>query len=464
MPAVRICIVGGGSPYMTSMFASIARYAREGGLAGSEVVLHDIQAENVKLMYEWGKAAAKNDGLPLKFSCSMNRDKALDGADFVLSIIRPGGLAARYLDETIPEKYQELGIETVGVGGVFMALRCIPDVTKIAEAIRKQCPKAWLINYTNPVNMVTDATIRAGHTKVLGLCDGVYGVKWLACKLLKIPTARAHEVEAYTAGVNHHTWTTRLYHQGRDLYEIMDDLIDATDLSGKAGYEPIDGNPLLNVVEADACRLYKYYGILPGSVYYARYYYNLRKLMDIHLDPQFEHRSTWLGNLGKVKRDNIRQQLKSGTATLAAHDEEDSAHGDQAVGAVQAIANDTRKSETANVLNNGAVPNLPNDAVVEVGCTLGANGPLPVAAGPLPFSVQGMVRCAYEFGKLTVDAALSGDRRLVLQAAMAHPAHRDLDVIEKVIAELFEAHKQWLPQFFGRQSGRRTCGNTPAGR
>jgi 6-phospho-beta-glucosidase len=433
---------------MTSMFASLAHHARKGGLAGTEVVLHDINEANVKLMCEWGKAGAKHDGIPLTFRYEMNQAKALDGADFVLSCFRPGGLEACYLDETIPEKYQELGNETVGVGGVFMALRCLPAVYQLGQAVHKRCPRAWLVNYTNPTNMVCDTSIRAGHDRTIGLCDSVWGVKWLAAKLLKIGTKRAHEVEAHVAGVNHHTWCLRLYHQGRNLYEIMDELIDKTDLSGKAGYEPIDGNPLLNVVEADACRIYKYYGILPGSVYYARYYYNLRKLQDIHLSPDFEHRSTWLQNLAKEKRAGIREQLKRGTATIAPHDEEDAAHGDQAIGAIHAIANDTRMSETVDVVNNGAVPNLPDDAVVEVGCILGAQGAIPVAGGPLPFSVQGMIRCAYEFAKLTVDAALTADRKLVLQAAMAHPAHRDLDITEKMIADLFKAHRKWLPQFF----------------
>jgi 6-phospho-beta-glucosidase len=448
MPGVKICIIGGGSAYMTSMFASLARYAKDGGLAGSDVVLHDINEPAVKQMCEWGQAGAKNGDVPLNFSYDMDLETALDGSDFVLSVIRPGGLDARYLDETIPEKYGELGIETVGAGGVFMALRCIPHVVTIAEAIQKKCPNAWLINYTNPANMVCDATIRAGHSRTLGLCDGVWGVKWLAAKLLGIPTARAHEIEALTAGVNHHTWCLKLRHGDRDLYQCMDELIDNTDLSGKAGYEPIDGNPLLNVVEADACRLYKYYGILPGSVYYARYYYNLRKLQDIHLAANFEHRSTWLQNLGAEKRTEIQKQLDEGTASIAAHDEEDAAHGDQAIGAVHSIANDTRNCETVNVINNGTVPNLPDEAIVEVGATMTSDGPKAIGAGPLPFGVEGMVRDAYAFGKLTVDAAMTGDRKLVLQAAMAHPAHRDLDVIEKVIEELFEAHRAWLPQFY----------------
>ena len=448
MSKVRICIVGGGSPYMTSMFSSLATYARAGGLAESEIVLHDVDETKVKLMCDWAQQAVKNDDIPLSFSYEMDIEKALDGVDFVLSCFRTGGLEGRYLDETIPEKYKELGNETVGVGGVFMALRCIPEVYALAENIHRIAPESWLINYTNPANMVCDASIRAGHTKTLGLCDGVWGVKWLAAKLLNIPTARAHEIEAYVAGVNHHTWCLKLFYQGRDLYKEMDQLINAADLSGKAGYEPIDGNPLLNIVEADACHLYKCYGILPGSVYYARYYYNLRKLMDVHLDASFEHRSTWLDNLKAEKIAGINEQLAAGTSTIKVHDEEDAAHGDQAIGAIHSIVNDVRNMETVNVVNNGAVPNLPNDAIVEVGATMTSYGPVPVAAGALPFSLQGMVRCAYEFGKLTVDAALSGDRNLVLQAALAHPAHRDLDILKKIVDELFEAHKDYLPRFF----------------
>ena len=152
--------------------------------------------------------------------------------------------------------------------------------------------------------------------------------------------------------------------------------------------------------------------------------------------------------MGNEKRDEIEKQLANNSATIAAHDEEDMAHGDQAVGALNAIANNTGKRETANVINNGTVPNLPDDAIVEVTCTLGDYGARPVGTLELPFGVQGMIRAAHEFGKLTVDAALSGDRKLVLQAAMAHPAHRDLDIIEKIIDELFEAHKDQLPLFY----------------
>ena len=191
MPAVKICVVGGGSPYMTSMFTSLARFAKKGSLKNSEIIIYDINAENARLMAEWGKQAASREKIPLKFIVREKLEQALDGADFVLSTFRTGGLDGRYLDETIPEKHGELGIETVGVGGIFMALRCIPEVAHLARQIRKHCPKAWLINYTNPTGMVTAVSLREGHERSLGLCDGVYGVKWLICKLLSIPTSRA---------------------------------------------------------------------------------------------------------------------------------------------------------------------------------------------------------------------------------------------------------------------------------
>lgn len=449
MSGIKICIIGGGSAYMTSMFGSLARFVRDGSFKKVEVALYDIDVPSMKIMTEWGNAGAQHDGLNMIFRSYTSLPRALDGADFVLSCIRPGGLDSRYLDETIPVKYKELGNETVGVGGVFMALRTIPHITKMAQAVKKHAPQAWLINYTNPTNMVVDATLRAGHDKAFGLCDGVWGVKWLAAKLLKIPTTRAHEIDAWVAGVNHHTWAMRLEHKGRDLYKSMDKLISKFDLSGKAGYEDIDGSPELNEVEAAACRLYKHYGILPGTVYYARYYYGLRKLMGHYLDPKHQFRSQWLKDMRKTKLSAIAQQMKTGTATLMPHDLEDAAHGDQAIGAIQGIATNSGAVESTILQNKaGCVANLPRDAVVEVTCRLTKRGPIPEKTPSLPLSVEGMVRDAYIFAKLSVDAALTGNRDLVYQAALAHPAHRDLDIITNVIEELFEAHRAWLPQFF----------------
>ena len=448
MATVKIAIIGGGSPYMTSMFASLAQYAKAGTLAGCEVVLMDVNPVTLAMMTAWGNAGAANDHIPLTFRQEPSLEKALEGADFVLTCIRPGGgLEARYFDESIPLKYGELGNETVGVGGVFMALRTIPHILEITAAVRKVCPNAWLVHYTNPTLMVVEASVRAGHARTLGLCDGVWGVKNLATKLLKLPPTSTNDIDAYVAGINHHTWALGLEYRGRDLYREMDQLIAATDLSGKAGYEVIDENPLLNEVQADACRLYQTFGILPGTVFYARYYYHLKKLLQHHLSPTHQFRSQWLMDLRESKFAEIRRQQASGLETLLPYDLEDASHGDQAISAINAIANDTGLIEAVIRPNHGAVTNLPNDAVVEVTCRLQQAGPLSARTYSLPTSVQGMVQAAQISASLTVDAALTHDRRLVLQAAMAHPAHREMSVMEQIVAELFEAHRQWLPQF-----------------
>ncbi len=445
MPGIKICIIGAASHYMTSMFSSIASEARNGRLADSEIALYDIDEENLKLMHGWGRAGALNDGLNLEFSSHKELDTALDGADFVLSCIRcGGGLDGRYIDETVPEKYGLLGNETVGLGGIFMGLRTVPTVFEIAGRIRKKCPSAWLINYTNPTNMATDASIRAGHERSIGLCDGVYGVKWLACKLLGISPKKSPEIEALVSGVNHCTWCVRLLHGTQNVYDGIDGLIDSADLSGRAGYETIDETKYLNEVEADACRLYKLFGLLPGSVYYARYYYNLGKVFKSHGRPGHMERSRWLQNLAAEKRNAIRAQLKNGTSTILPHDVEDAAHGDQAIGAISAIANDTRKFETVNVINNGAVPYLPNDAIVETGAVLSAVGAIPLAAGDLPETLTGTIKSVWLSAKLTVDAALKRDKKILMQAAMAHPLHHDLDALGEAVQELFSAHKNHL--------------------
>jgi 6-phospho-beta-glucosidase len=249
-------------------------------------------------------------------------------------------------------------------------------------------------------------------------------------------------VDALVAGVNHCTWTTKLFYNGRDIYAELDDILKRIKIE-PVGYEDINQGEF-NWIDANAIRLYKYYGILPGSTYYARDYYTLTDYKQRLATAGHEHRSQFLRRIAAEKRELINGQLKAGKCRIAPLDQEDAAHGDQAIGVMNAIATDSRMLETVNVRNNGAVPFLPEDAVVEVGAVLTSVGALPIAAGNLPVGVQAVVKGAHDFGKLVVDASFQKDRRLVLQAAMAHPAHRDIDTMEKIIAEMFEAHKKWI--------------------
>jgi len=436
MPAVKLAIIGGGSAYAVTMLKSMAEFAKKGSLAGSEVVLMDINRELAKLNCEFAQHVIKHEGVDLKVSTAGTLADTLPDSDFVLNTFRVGGLDGRYLDETIPLKYGLLGQETTGIGGLFMALRTIPQVLDVADAMSQHCPGAWMVNYTNPTNMVVDAALKHSSIKTLGLCDGVYGIKWLIQGLLGLPIERAPEVEAYVGGINHCTWSLKIQFEGRDIYAELPELVKDPERVKRLDER------LQDVVE-----LYKYMGIMPGSAYYTEYYYMLNKTVAKFQNPEFQHRSQWLKEKFTKIRAFMKEQMKSKKPSWGEYDAEQASHGDQAIGAINSIANDTHAVEVVNMPNNGAVRNLPDSATVEVTAVMMALGPVACTVGPLPKQVYGMVRSALDHSELVVEAAVKGDRKLVMQAAMAHPTVRDYHVAEKVIEELFAAHREWLPRF-----------------
>ena len=439
MPAIKLAIVGGGSAYTHHMLRTVFQYASSGDFAGSEVRLMDVKPELARLMGEFGTAVARAKGVPVKVSATGSLDKALDGADFILNTFRTGGLQSRYMDETIPLKYGILGQETTGIGGVFFALRGVPEIVKIVRSAERNCPKATIINYTNPTNFVCDAIRRISKMRSIGLCDGVYGVKWLVARLLEEPIQNARDVEAYVGGLNHCTWSLDIWYKGRRIYDELPELIARAERTGLWKKIP--------ATEWDACRLYRYFHLLPGSLYYTRYYYTLGKVLRQFSDPKFQHRSQFLMKQAERIRAHARAQIGRADAEFLPYDEEHASHGDQAIGTIKSIACDERRMEVCNVQNNGAVPNLPEHAIVEVSCILGRHGAAPIAVGPLPKHVAGVVQAVEQHSELAVEAALEGDRDKVMQAAMAHPCNRDWETMEKVIEELFAAHRAWLPQF-----------------
>ncbi len=439
MPPIKLAVIGGGSAYSHHMMRTVCNHAKSGDLAGSEVRLMDVDVANAQLMADFVNAVAKAQDIPVKLSATDSLDEALDGADFILNTFRSGGLPSRYLDETTPLKYGELGQETTGVGGVFFALRGVPDIVKVVKTADQWCPDATVINYTNPTNFVCDAIRRVSPIKSIGLCDGVYGIKWLVLQLLERPSQEADDVEAFVAGLNHCTWSLGIRYKGRDLYAEMDELIAAAREKG------IDKK--MDATLWNACRLYEYFHLLPGSAYYTRYYYTLTKVIKAFSDPKHQFRSQFLTKQAEEIRAHAKAQIGKDDADFLPYSAEHASHGDQAIGTIHAIACDKRKMEVCNVQNNGAVSNLPDHAIVEVSCLLSEAGATPVALGPLPKQVAGVVQMVQHHSELAVEAALEGDRSKVMQAAMAHPCHRDWETMEKIIAEMFEAHKQWLPQF-----------------
>ena len=428
MPARRIAIVGAGSAYLPGLIRGVLHRAAD--LAGSELVLHDLDGERLRLM----AALAGKMLMSAHAGLSVRREHALPpalaGADFVLTTFRPGGMRARHLDESIPLRHGVVGQETAGPGGFLMACRSVPVLLRIARLLERLAPDAWIVNYTNPTNVVTDALLRHGGARIVGLCDQHVGDQALWAGLLGWPAER---LDADWMGLNHATWAERVRLDGRDASAELRERLARLE-------PPRDATPAV----ADLAGLGRLLGLLPNS--YSRYYF-------FHDEVVAEQRAK-----GRTRAQEVMARLPAlyeDYAAAAAADRPEpsserggAAHGDFAIDAICAIAGDERRRMIVNTRNQGAIEGMEPEAVVEVPSIVGAGGPAPLAMGPLPRPVRGLTLAIHEYEWLAAEAAVSGSRRLALQALMAHPFVRSRRVAEAILDEGLAAHRDQLPQFF----------------
>lgn len=444
MPAIKLCIIGGGSQYTHHMLYTFAQHVATGDLAGSTISLYDINQEASRLMANFGNSVARAKKLDFRLEAEASLEKALEGSDFVFSSIRVGGYEQLEWDESVPRKYGLFGQETTGVSGTFMICRQTPAIIEHIKTIIKVCPDTILINYSNPSGMVTELTQRLSNINCLGLCDGVYAVRWLLCHLMGVPLKNAKDITAYVAGVNHCTWSLGLRYQGEDLYPRVGKLFEKYERESRGDKEK---ELIWKESIEPYYRIYRYYGLLPGSAAYTRYHFWVRSTLNAFARPENYLLSRDLKAQAKEIYLYIRSKIDKEDADFMPSLADNIAHGDQAMGVLWKMACDTGQLEIVNVRNNGIISNLPDEAVVEVPAIMNRQGAMPLAMGPLPKSVVADVRATATHYSLSVDAAMSGDKKLIMQAAMAFPSNVDIDLMEECINELFEKHKDWLPQF-----------------
>jgi 6-phospho-beta-glucosidase len=343
-------------------------------------------------------------------------DDALRGSAFVITQVRVGGQSARYLDETIPLKFDCIGQETTGAGGFAMALRAVPVMTEIAERMLTVAPDAWLVNFANPAGLVAEAILRTG-ARAVGLCN------------LPLTYERGLE-SAFGAGtvldyfgLNHLSWVRSVVDgEGRDrLPEVLATFAE-------------DGDFPRRLVET--------IGLLP--CYYLRYYYRTSAVL-----AEQKSQQTRAEEVMEIERATL---AKYADPALVDRPDELSQRGGAwyntaAVNFIRAVTRDSGQRQVLNVLNNGTLPGLPDDATVEVPCTVSTAGAAPLAVQPPPEHARGLMEAVKAYERLTIDAALSGSRRLALQALLAHPLVRDHDIAAPLLDELLAAHAMYLPRF-----------------
>jgi 6-phospho-beta-glucosidase len=434
---VKIVTIGGGSSYTPELIEGFIKRYDE--LPVRELWLVDIPEgeEKLNIVGELARRMVKKAGVTIDIHLTLDRRRALEGADFVTTQFRVGGLQARAKDERIPLKYGVIGQETNGPGGLFKGLRTIPVILDIIRDMKELCPDAWLINFTNPAGMVTEAVLRYGdHKKAIGLCNVPIGMRMGVAKLFNVDASRIH---IDFAGLNHMVFGLNVYLDGNN---IMDQLIDRLTNGDKAGMT------MRNIAdlgwEPDFLKGLK---LLPCP--YHRYYFQTSKMLEEELEAAkkvgtraevVQKLEEELFELYKDPNLNVKppQLEKRGGAY----------YSDAACNLICSIYNDKRDIQTVNTQNNGAIASIPSESAVEVNCIITKEGPKPIAVGDLPVAVRGLVQQIKSFERVAAEAAVTGDYYTALVAMTINPLVPSDTIAKQILDEMLEAHKEYLPQFF----------------
>jgi 6-phospho-beta-glucosidase len=418
---VKLAVIGGGSTYTPELVAGLARERERLNLA--DVVLHDIDAERREVV--GGLAARMLDaaGYDGSLSVTDDLDRALDGASFVLIQLRVGGQQARLSDETIPLACGCIGQETTGAGGLGKALRTIPVVLEIASRVRELAADgAWIVDFTNPVGIVTRSLLDAGH-RAVGLCNVAIGLQRFTASLLGVEPER---VLVDQVGLNHLTWVRALLLDGEDV--LTDLLAD-------------HGDELAAHVDLPRALLERL-GTIPS--YYLRYFYFHDEVLASQLvgTPRAAEVAEIERELLELYRD---PELKSKPKLLERRG--GAFYSEAATQLVASLASGAGDAQVVDVRNNGTIAGLGDDDVVEVPARITAAGPQPLEQAPLAPELLGLVQHVAAYERLAAAAAIAGDRDLVYKALLAHPLVSQVPPVEELTEQLLAADREHLPQF-----------------
>jgi 6-phospho-beta-glucosidase len=431
---VKMVVIGGGSSYTPEIIEGLL--LRKDQLPLSELWLTDIPAGKEKLDIVAGltKRMVAKVGNPFPVRTTLDRKEALDGADFVLSQFRVGMLDARIRDEKIPMRYGALGQETVGAGGFAKALRTIPVSLEIAHEMERLCPQAFLINFTNPSGVVTEAVSQHSKVKVIGLCNNPINIEnWIAEKF-GVPVA---DIRIEFVGCNHLVWGNRVFLRGKDVTrEALEKLAGDSTMSMK------------NIPAQEWPReLVMSLGAFPNP--YHLYYY-LHDVMMADMAEQYREGKPTRGE--EVKRVEAELFKKYQDPALDVKPDELSKRGgalysEAAVRLVDSIYNDRCDIQCVDTVNRGALLDLPEDVVVEVSCTITAEGPVPLTVGRLRPQILGLLQRIKAFEALTIQAAVHGDKDAALQALTINPLVPSFNAAKNILRDILAENADFLPQF-----------------
>lgn len=434
---VKVVTIGGGSSYTPELVEGFIKRYDEFPI--SELWLVDIEEGKHKLeiVGEMAKRMVKAAGIDCKVYLTLDRREALKDADFVTTQLRVGLLDARILDERIPLSHGLIGQETNGAGGIFKALRTIPVILDIVEEMKELCPEAWLINFTNPSGMVTEAVLKYGNwNKVVGLCNIPINAVYEEAAILDEKPA---DLFFQFAGINHLHWHTVVDKNG----------VDRTDELIKKVYGSGETNSIVANIKDNRLIFEQVENLHMVPCPYHNYYYYTDKMLAEELE-DFKNNGTRAEKVKKIEAE-LYELYKDPDLNYKPKQLEErggARYSDAACETITSIYNDKRTTMTVSTRNNGTIKDLPDDCAVEVTCILTGKGPVPYNFGSFKPQERGLLQLMKAMEELTIEAAVTGDRGTLLQAFMMNPLITSGDVAKQVMEELLEAHKKHLPNFF----------------
>ena len=423
---LKVSVVGGGSTYTPELVEGLVTFAER--LPVDELALFDVDGERLEVVGSFARRILAGAGLSEKVTMTTDRTEALEGSRFVIAQLRVGGQRARLMDETIPLRHGCIGQETTGAGGFAKALRTVPLVIELAEDVaRLAAPGAWLIDFTNPVGIVTQALLDADH-RAVGLCNVAIGLQKRLAALLDVDPG---EVELEHVGLNHLSWERAVRIQGEDrLPEILER--HGEWVAGEL-HLPVD--------------LIQELGMIPS--YYLRYFYATdqvlaeqlqgrtraeevleieRSLLELYRDPELRRKPDLLEQRGGAF------------------------YSEAAIRLISSLYSGSGDVQVVDVRNEGALPGFAADAVVEIPAAIGAGGAVPVSLAPLQPEILGLAQHVKAYERLAVEASLSGSRSVALKALMTNPLVGTHARASALLDDLLEANRSFLPRFFPRDA------------
>jgi len=418
---MKIAVIGGGSTYTPELVSGLSR--ERDRIDVSELVLQDIDPERREVVGGLAQRMLDRQGYEGRLEITDDLDRAVDGADFVLIQIRVGGQEARLSDETVPLACGCIGQETTGAGGLGKALRTVPVVLDIADRVRERAADgAWIVDFTNPVGIVTRALLDHGH-QALGLCNVAIGFQRSFARMLGVEPDR---VQVDQVGLNHLSWVRQVRLDGKDMIvELMSSYGD--EIAQQSGLSR---------------RLLDELGVIPS--YYLHYFYSHDAVVAEQLDGV--PRATRVAEIERELLDLYRDPNLVEKPPLL-EQRGGAFYSEAAIGLVGALAADSGEPHVVDIRNNGTIEGLADDDVIEVLAEVGAGGAKPLPQPPVAPELLGLMQHVTAYERLAAEAAISGDPAVARKALLTHPLIGQHPLSEDLVDRLLDAGAAHLPQF-----------------